>query len=512
MAHVSRLSLCLVLFSSSAWAVDQCEDYPGIPSGTYNIVSGGAYGPGSCSISGNANAASAAYTSIDALIEAARTNAACAGNCALDTLVYCGIRVDGAGENHHYRQEMHRVVGGALRAANFYLQPSPTGAGGPCEEPETEDEACGGDSVSVGEERTLDQELGDAIWDTVRIEGATWNDAVATVPECITTADGDECTVTGIYKTGPGKDPTGSPNVFSFLADIRMGGGACADAPTSPETENIAPAPKEDGETCETSAAGVEYCHDATPQEDETGCGYYNDNFTCLDAVEPDECWVDADGSRYCGQDAPTPPVPDNGTPGVPAEPDDQIIDPDTDNVYDYYDPDTVTGSDRPAGDSGANPNRPGSTNPSTPTQPVAEQGDGDGDGGEGEGDGSASGGLTCASAPVCDGDAIQCAILDQEWRMRCSHDDPSGIEFGEGEEDGTGHHEDGDGAGAGEISESGSLGAAGSCPAPFNVTVWGTSVEIDVWQYGCDMAVLFAPIVMVLAYLMGGLMLVRGL
>lgn len=47
--------------------------------------------------------------------------------------------------------------------------------------------------------------------------------------------------------------------------------------------------------------------------------------------------------------------------------------------------------------------------------------GDGNGDGeGEEEGEGKYSGGADCQSAPECSGDAIQCGIVDQQWRMRC--------------------------------------------------------------------------------------------
>lgn len=41
---------------------------------------------------------------------------------------------------------------------------------------------------------------------------------------------------------------------------------------------------------------------------------------------------------------------------------------------------------------------------------------------GEGEGDkGSASGGAGCDAPPVCSGDPINCAVLDQSWRNRCA-------------------------------------------------------------------------------------------
>ena len=36
---------------------------------------------------------------------------------------------------------------------------------------------------------------------------------------------------------------------------------------------------------------------------------------------------------------------------------------------------------------------------------------------------GTAGGGISCASAPVCSGDAIQCAMLYQTWAIRCNPD-----------------------------------------------------------------------------------------
>ena len=41
----------------------------------------------------------------------------------------------------------------------------------------------------------------------------------------------------------------------------------------------------------------------------------------------------------------------------------------------------------------------------------------------------SASGGGSCESAPVCQGDAVQCAILQQQWLTRCSSEDEGKFE-----------------------------------------------------------------------------------
>jgi len=377
-----------------------------------------------------------------------------------------------------------------------------------CDPPPGDEADCGGEDVSVGEARD-EAQSGEDMWTHATIVAPTWNEAAGQVPECLPMSDSDtECVVTGVYKTGPGLNKNGAGS-YEWVASIRLGGGTCPDgtgAEAPPVEDNT------QGENCEESDAGYEYCHENKQDDnDQTDCGFYEDEQVCLDRVEDDECWIGDDGARYCGDSAPMPPVPDSGTPGDPAEPDDEIRDPDTDNEYDYYDGDTVGGSARPAGDSGANPNRPGSTDPATPTQPVAEQGDGNGDGdGDGEG-GTASGGETCDAPPVCDEDPVGCALLQQQWRTRCDTEtDGSGV-FTEGEIGG----ELGEGEGGGDVGgldAEGSIGSVGACPAPLDITVMGQSIDLDIWSAGCDMALLFGPFVLALGYLIAGLMLVKGI
>lgn len=45
---------------------------------------------------------------------------------------------------------------------------------------------------------------------------------------------------------------------------------------------------------------------------------------------------------------------------------------------------------------------------------------------------GSVSGGVGCADAPVCEGDAVQCALVMQDWRLRCAHDSTPQSELAE--------------------------------------------------------------------------------
>jgi len=180
--------------------------------------------------------------------------------------------------------------------------------------------------------------------------------------------------------------PSGtSPGDMYGVIRLTETGDECTTEPATPEdteepppTEPVNPAPE--GENCVTSDAGVEYCDADSYGEN---CGYVNDNYVCLGKTDPDECWVNADGSRLCGESAPSPPVPDNGTPGQKATPTDTVQSTGpggTSNTYNYYNSTVVAGSSRPAGDSGANPNRPDSYNPSTEPTPTV------GAGGEGEG------------------------------------------------------------------------------------------------------------------------------
>jgi hypothetical protein len=188
-------------------------------------------------------------------------------------------------------------------------------------------------------------------------------------------------------------------------------------------------------EAC-AGSTGTTFCL-ATQGEN---CGYLNDSFVCLPRVENDGCKVFGDGGRVCGSGAPTPPVPDNGTAGHPATPVATIESTvgGTTKDLEVYSPTQAATSSRDPGTSGDNP------------YDGKDDGSGDGsgdsesecpDGETCDGDSSASGGETCEAAPSCDGDAIECALLDQEWRNRCVQsptDGELGDAFGEVAGDGS--------------------------------------------------------------------------
>jgi hypothetical protein len=195
----------------------------------------------------------------------------------------------------------------------------------------------------------------------------------------------DGCAVSGVRvdPIGINKDVDGT---FYFLPWVKFSGETCSGGVPEIPPDDPEPVPEPTGEVCKESTEGTEVC--GAPAYGEN-CGYVNGNFTCLGKTDPDECWVNPDGSRICGESGPTPPVPDdqlgaNGPSG-------------SGNTYNYYNSGTVAGSSRDAGDSGANPNRPNSTDPRTAPTPVVDVGgDGDGYGEESEDPGEIAGYEAC--------------------------------------------------------------------------------------------------------------------
>lgn len=247
-------------------------------------------------------------------------------------------------------------------------------------------------------------------WYFDQVRQTSWEAAEAEIGQCY-----NGCAVEQVKVAGPGLDELAG--TYSFPVNIKTTGDSCSGGGGDAQPPST-PAAEPEGEICITSANGVEYCHSGNYGEN---CGYVNDKFTCLGKTDSDECWVNDDGSRLCGESAPVPPVPDNGTPGVKAAPDDTVKASEgikIDQVFNYYNTTSVANSSRPPGDSGANPNRPSSQNPGD------KEGVSGGGGMGGEGS-SASGGADCSAAPACSGDPVACAVLAQQWRTRCV-DNPS--------------------------------------------------------------------------------------
>jgi hypothetical protein len=103
--------------------------------------------------------------------------------------------------------------------------------------------------------------------------------------------------------------------------------------------------------------------------------------------------------------------------------------------------------------------------------------------------------------------------MLNQQWRTRCvdaiaAEDSLAAIGATEAEQEG-------DLTGGADPIEITSLNAdggfSGSCPAPISVTVMGQTLSLDIWLRACEMAVLFAPVVMMMGYLIAIGIIVKG-
>ena len=247
-----------------------------------------------------------------------------------------------------------------------------------------------------------------------------------------------------------------------------------------------------DGEYCVTTGG---------PEGNDAQCGYLNGDFTCVTATPRGGCQA-AGGGALCDPLAASPPAPDSGTPGVEAAPDGGVetsaAGGNTTNTYNYFNGTTVAASSSPVVygtvDHGNDQNGDGYTDPEEEQAPT----------------GTAGGGGTCLAEPTCDGDAIACAILLQEWKARCVDDAIPVVSSEFTAEENAGLGSSAEEVEIGSLSAAGIL-SAGSCPAATNITVHGQSLSLDIWGPACTMATLFAPFVMMMAYFMAAMIFFKG-
>jgi len=300
----------------------------------------------------------------------------------------------------------------------------------------------------------------------------------------------------------------GPSGARDWLANYTFTGLECDAEPEQTETQPL-DADDNDNERCKTGPGGMTWCEG--PEKD-TDCGFFNDQYVCLKALGTDKCQTKADGSRLCANSAPTPPVPDNGTNGVKAPADDVMNvyeGDDISNQYNYYNSTTTGNSSRDPG-VGGNTDGSGAVGPGG-----VSAGDGAGDGSEeGTSDDEASGGITCTAEPTCSGDPIQCNLLMQQWRTRCPEgvtDEEAQTAMAATEAEVAGDLGDGiDDVEIAALDATGAFGTAGACPSPIGISVMGQSIDLDVWEQGCNMALLFAPFVMVMGWFAAAMMFVR--
>lgn len=161
-----------------------------------------------------------------------------------------------------------------------------------------------------------------------------------------------------------------------------------------------------EGESCIPVGDG-EYCASRTGSGQ---CGYLNDAFICLNSVPDRGCSKVGDGALVCSPNAASPPAPDDGvSAGIPATPDDVITNAvpssntntTTNNTYNYYSGTTVSGSSRDT-----------DTSPGQQHQLPAGEDEESQDG--------VAGGEECDTPPVCTGNPVDCALLQQQFYTRC--------------------------------------------------------------------------------------------
>jgi hypothetical protein len=209
----------------------------------------------------------------------------------------------------------------------------------------------------------------------------------------------------------------GGQQVTVFQGQMRYTGAPCATTTAPPEDRTPKCAPvngmtfchREDGQLCGQASTGKYVCW-RPGETGEKGDGPTKQiRQPGTEHVPPNLQLPNGDQLSKSG-----PTITTNQSGGLPGQPPVNI----TTNITNYN---TQSGAD-------AGPSNEGET-------PEGEEGE------EGE-EGSASGGANCNAPPVCSGDPVNCAVLDQQWRARCGttkgdangDGQPDWTELGEGE------------------------------------------------------------------------------
>ena len=144
----------------------------------------------------------------------------------------------------------------------------------------------------------------------------------------------------------------------------------------------------------------------------------------------------------------------------------------------------------------------------------VTPPGGGDGDGG-GEDDGSGFGG-SCVAGFSCEGDAIQCAIAQEQHRRSCKlFDDTSPESDLYNANKGKTGNQTGDLPGNETISLSGRIDTSdaiggGGCFGDLSVTVWGSSISLPLSNL-CQYLAMLGNILVAVSMLMAARIVTRG-
>lgn len=281
-----------------------------------------------------------------------------------------------------------------------------------------------------------------------------------------------------------------------------QGTGASCGSPTP----GITPSSNQGGDNC-FSSGGKSYCvNDPDDQVCVAGDCWTPKN------LPKNSCTGFASGGAACSTNA-TPPAPSTSTSTTAmATPSATETDGSGGNNY-YYNSTVVGASKNPVifGSSSSGGSSSSSGASSSGGLGGGSTGDGNGNAGTECGNGKESssggcvddsfaGGATCQSPPVCSGDPIQCAQAQQEYLLRCPADTESDLASAIGD---TGTVASSTQDFSSVVSESGAVATgAGSCPAPFTITVGGMSVDVDLYSKVCQFAGAISWMVMAIAYL----------
>jgi len=293
---------------------------------------------------------------------------------------------------------------------------------------------------------------------------------------------------------GPGG--TTGPTVYGKASGT---GAACGS-----NTSGVTAAPNQGGDNC-IVASGHTLC-----VNDSTSNATINSDVVNPSQIPAGGCVGYGDGSAACNAST-SPPVPNNGNQGSPATPTAIVGDNSGGGSVNYYSSTTVAGSTSVIPVTGTG---------STVGGGSSVAGDGKGNGGTECGNGktasgtdcvddSFSGGGTCAAAPSCSGDPIQCAQAQQEWLLRCPSDTETDLSNAIGTITAPGSSTQDFSS---VVSESGLVATgAGACPTPPTFTMFGRTITLDIFVQLCNFATLISVVVMACAYLVAARIFVSG-
>lgn len=304
--------------------------------------------------------------------------------------------------------------------------------------------------------------------------------------------------------------PPGTHYMTNTVSQGETCSSSAATTPTSPVTGTPA-----GPNACQQGASGVLACEVMAAGQD---CGTFNGDEVCVTAVPDNSCVAYASGGVACAADAapaPAGPAPNNGTAGTAATPTGQVS---LGSVtVNYYSSSVVstssTGPTTVNANNGGAPIGTGSSSGSGSSGTGTGSGGGCGNGTTSDGAGgciadSESGGLDCSAPPVCNGDPVECGVVQQEWNLRCNSTATADqLSSALGTENALG-------VSSSSISDFPVDSATSSCPMPPAPVSFlnGTVDFTHLWDGLCQLFSWLRPVVLAIFGLVAGKVLLGGL